>query len=323
MDKSMQEIIKASNVEPNSPNTNANSENENNLEKLYTQTYRSRMPLYSDYVFHRIFGSDTEESNAALIGLLNIILERDNDPITWVKIKNPIDFGNFMNDKETELDIKAETNSHQIIDIEMQVNNLIFFRNRTTFYAGRLVNSSLKEGENYGMMRQSVVISIINGKVFPEDVGYHGIFELRERNSDVLLCDRLVMHFLQLTELDIEKPVEEMNRLERLGFYLRHASDADYKEKIYEICKAEEGIIVAEDLYRKATQEEIEAERAEARFKYELRYNTDMYYSREEGRAEGAMEKQLDIAKNFKMSGIPLDVIAQNTGLSIAEVEML
>ena len=321
MDMSKKEITNANSTEQNSPNTK--QEHAQDLEKLYSETYRSRMPLYSDYVFHRVFGSDTEESNAALIGLLNIILERDNDPITWVKIKNPIDFGNLAGDKETELDIKAETNSRQIIDIEMQVNNLAFFRNRTTFYAGRLINSSLKEGENYGMMRQSVVISIINGKVFQDGVGYHGIFELREKNSGVLLCDRLVMHFLQLSELDMEKPVEEMNRLERLGFYLRHASDVDYKEKIYEICKAEEGIVVAEDLYRKATQEEIEAERAEARFKYELRYNTDMYYSKEVGREEGKAEEKKVIAGNLKSAGIPLDVIAQNTGLSLAEVEAL
>ena len=139
MDKSKKEIIKVSSEEQNL--AVENGEVERNLEKLYTETYRSRMPLYSDYVFHRVFGSDTEESNTALIGLLNIILERDDDPITWVKIKNPIDFGSLAGDKETELDIKAETNSRQIIDIEMQVNNLAFFRNRTTFYAGRLINS--------------------------------------------------------------------------------------------------------------------------------------------------------------------------------------
>ena len=317
MEKCKKEINKASSVDQNLAIEKEKAES--NLEKLYTETYRSRMPLYSDYVFHRVFGSDTEESNAALIGLLNIILEREEDPITWVKIKNPIDFGKFMSDKETELDIKAETNTRQIIDIEMQVNNLAFFRNRTTFYAGRLINSSLKAGENYGMMRQSVVISIINGRVFSENVGYHGVFELREKNSGTLLCDRLVMHFLQLSELDMEKPVEEMNRLERLGFYLRHASDVDYKEKIYEICNAEEGIVVAEDLYRKATQEEIEAERAEARFKYELRYNTDMYYSRQEGYEEGEKAGKIETALKMHEKGMSAEVIQEITGLSPEE----
>ena len=48
-----------------------NTVNSDEITKLYTDTYRSRMPLYNDYVFHRIYGSDTEESRAALIGLLH------------------------------------------------------------------------------------------------------------------------------------------------------------------------------------------------------------------------------------------------------------
>ena len=34
-------------------------------------------------------------------------------------------------------------------------------------------------------------------------------------------------------------------------------------------------------------------------------------------------QKQLEIAKNFKQAGIPLDIIADNTGLSVEEVESL
>ena len=34
-------------------------------------------------------------------------------------------------------------------------------------------------------------------------------------------------------------------------------------------------------------------------------------------------QKQLEIAKNFKQAGIPLDIIAENTGLSVEEVESL
>ena len=43
----------------------------------------------------------------------------------------------------------------------------------------------------------------------------------------------------------------------------------------------------------------------------------------EQGRAEGEKEKQLEIARNFKLSGLSPDLIAKNTGLTIAEVENL
>ena len=41
------------------------------------------------------------------------------------------------------------------------------------------------------------------------------------------------------------------------------------------------------------------------------------------GEKSGAAQKEREIAKNFKISGIPLDVIAKNTGLTLAEIEAL
>ena len=48
---------------------------------------------------------------------------------------------------------------------------------------------------------------------------------------------------------------------------------------------------------------------------------------REEGEragiARGAAQKEREIAKNLKNSGIPIDVIAKNTGLTQEEIEVL
>lgn len=44
---------------------------------------------------------------------------------------------------------------------------------------------------------------------------------------------------------------------------------------------------------------------------------------RSEGRSEGEAKKQREIAKNLKLDGIPMDVIAKNTGLTLEEVEKL
>ena len=41
------------------------------------------------------------------------------------------------------------------------------------------------------------------------------------------------------------------------------------------------------------------------------------------GLAKGAAQEKREIAKNFKKAGIPTDLIAENTGLSVAEVEQL
>ena len=41
------------------------------------------------------------------------------------------------------------------------------------------------------------------------------------------------------------------------------------------------------------------------------------------GLAKGASQKQREIAKNFKDSGVPFDLLAKNTGLSVEEIENL
>ena len=41
------------------------------------------------------------------------------------------------------------------------------------------------------------------------------------------------------------------------------------------------------------------------------------------GFVKGAAQEKREIAKNFKKAGIPMDLIAENTGLSVAEVEQL
>ena len=43
----------------------------------------------------------------------------------------------------------------------------------------------------------------------------------------------------------------------------------------------------------------------------------------EQGRAEGAAQEKREIAKNLKHAGIPVDVIAENTGLTAEEIENL
>ena len=88
---------------------------------------------------------------------------------------------------------------------------------------------------------------------------------------------------------------------------------------------------MTENAYRKVTEDELEYERRESRFRYQLQRNTELYVARNEGeaiglkkgRSEGAAQKQREIAKNLKHAGIPIDVIAENTGLTIEEIENL
>ena len=96
---------------------------------------------------------------------------------------------------------------------------------------------------------------------------------------------------------------------------------------------------MTENAYRKVTEDELEYERRESRFRYQLQRNTELSVARNEGEAiglkkgrsegeaigleKGAAQEKREIAKNFKHAGISVDVIAENTGLTAEEIERL
>ena len=88
--------------------------------KLFENNYRSRLKLTNDQVFYWVYGMDTEESKRALIALLNVVLDRKDDPIVEVRLLNPVQKGFVIGDKLTVMDVKCETSSGELIDVEMQ-----------------------------------------------------------------------------------------------------------------------------------------------------------------------------------------------------------
>ena len=309
---------------------------------LFKNTYRSSMALTIDYVFHAVFGRDTDESRAALMEILNIILERKDDPIKSIVLKNPIDTAEREDEKETIMDIRAETSSGEELDIEMQSGNLRIYPDRVLFYGGRLVNSSLQQGFKYDKMKKSIVVSIINGILFSEIDSCHSIFDVRERKTSLPLSDRLEFHFLELGKVDGQKPVGALTEAERLAAYLKYANVEEKQDYVQEILDSE-GIAMTENVYRNVTQDEIEYERMESRLKYQLQYNTDMSLARQEGlelglekgrtegeavgiakgEAAGRQEMKLELACAMKADGEPTDKIMKYTGLSAEEIEKI
>lgn len=88
--------------------------------KLFENNYRSRLKLTNDQVFYWVYGMDTEESKRALFALLNVVLDRKDDPIVEVRLLNPVHKGFVIGDKPTVMDVKCETSSGELIDVEMQ-----------------------------------------------------------------------------------------------------------------------------------------------------------------------------------------------------------
>ena len=163
---------------------------------------------------------------------------------------------------------------------------------------------------------------------------------------------------MELQKIDVTKPVRSLTEVERLGAYLKYASDEEYQDYVRQIL-SEEDMDMTENTYRKVSQDELEYERREARLKYQLQYNTEISVAREQGLAQGlkkgeaaglkkgeavglkkgeavglkkgeavgfkkgATQEKREIAKNLKALNLTKEQIAEATGLSAAEIEKL
>ena len=163
------------------------------IAEQFTTTRRTSLKLTNDYVFKAVFGQDNDRSKEALKMLLNVILDRKNDPITRIRILNPIIIGQSDASKGSIMDIMAETQNGLILDIEAQSGNFKEYSNRALRYANALLEKSLKRGDPYDTMEKSIVVTIADGKPYSATGRLHCIFDIRERETGVPMTDRLTL----------------------------------------------------------------------------------------------------------------------------------
>ena len=216
-----------------------------------------RLSMTNDLIFYLVYGAGTRESNKALTALLNVVLDRKDDPVVNVKVVNTVHKGFQPGDKYAVMDVRAESSFGENFDVEMQCGDLDFFGNRTLAYGAKMVNSSLAKGEDYDKMKKNIIISFIEGRMFPDIPELHTEFQLRDKRRGFSLTDRLEIHFLELGKIDDRKRPKEMTSLERFCTYLKYAGDAQRKDYVDELIETgEEAITMSENVYRDITEEE-------------------------------------------------------------------
>lgn len=288
-----------------------------------------REPLTSDIIFKAVYGQDNPECKRALILLLNLILEREDDPIIDLIYKNPFSIAECTECNEKKpivMDILVETKNGEQIDIEMQVHVSSIFISRTLFYGCDLIRQGLELGSEYDKLKKSIVISIVRGRLFPEQKEAHTCFTLRERNSGRELTDLLQLHYLELGKLNWKgKPPEMLSPLEQLGAYFCCSGQPEQAAYLESLLRTESEVIsVTDELLKKVSEDERLWAFRRSREMFErdqisLRnqaWRDGRKEGLEKGMAEGKREESLAIAKRMKVRGFEMEEIVEMTGLS-------
>lgn len=218
---------------------------------------KSQLRLTDDLVFYFVYASDTDASRHALMAMLNLVLDRKDDPITEVTVLNSVHKGFKPSDKGTIMDIRAKTHDGEQFNVEMQNKVQDGFENRILLYGCRMTNSSLDSGENYDKMKKNVVISFVNGIQFSHIPDFHTRFIMAEDTYGYPLTDKLEIHFLELGKLQAQDP-SLMSPLEQFCSYIKYVGDdqkEDYVAKLLET--DEEAIHMSDRVYKNVTDDEV------------------------------------------------------------------
>lgn len=278
-----------------------------------------------DLAFKKIFG--VEENKDLLISLVNSIVGKE-DQIVEVTLLNPYNPKNFKADKLSVLDIKAQSESGKIFNVEIQVTDEADYDQRALYYWAKMYTQQLKEGDDYSKLNKTIGIHILNFTSITDTDKYHNIFNPHEKDTGLKYFYDIELHTIELNKFakgakeDISDIVEKVkNALDMwLAFLTRHdLLNKDNLPKELDNKDLKKALTVLEII--NFTKEE--REEYEDRLKW-LRIETNTLKKAEaRGEARGEARRNIEIAKNLLLDGININTIMRATGLIIEEIEKL
>jgi predicted transposase/invertase (TIGR01784 family) len=279
---------------------------------------KERLNPLNDYIFFKIMGEKGDEEQ--LLAFLNAVLGRkEQNAIESVEIiENKTISAEVIGDKTSILDVRAKTAAGERVNIEVQLRNLGNMDRRSLFYWSLEFSRGMEAGQDYRKSPNVIAINIVNYEFMPQVSAFHTSFHIWEDTyRDVLLTDALAIHFIDMVKF--RRLPEKDIRHDPLHRWLTWFDKDSPQTLVEEVIKMDTAIQKAEEKMGYVTIDK-EALRA-----YQMRemamsdWTSGINHAKQEGRQEG----QFEIAKNLKSMGIPLEQIAQGTGLSLEEIAKL
>lgn len=271
---------------------------------------------FTDVGFKRIFGQPIHKE--LLIDFLNDLLVGEKRILDITFLDKEI-LPEYDNDHGLIYDVYCTNEDGEQFIVEMQNREQVYFRDRALFYLSQAISRQGERGAKWLFNLKAVYgVFFMNFRLkdFPPQL--RSDVELAYRDSHLPFSDKLRFIFLQLPcfkkeehecENDFERWIyvlKNMETLQRLPFKARKS----VFEKLEQIV-------------------DIAALSKEDRMKYDesIKVYRDneavLEFALEKGRAEGDRIRNLQNALSMKENGIPAELIARITGLSMDEIQAL
>jgi predicted transposase/invertase (TIGR01784 family) len=266
----------------------------------------------TDFGFKKLFG--TEPNKDLLIDFLNQILP-ERHQIKDLNYSRNEQLGQAELDRKAIFDLYCIGQSGERFIVEVQKAKQNYFKDRSIYYSSFPIQEQAKKGD-WDFKQDPVYTVGILDFIFDdhknEDELLH-LIELKNQRCEVFY-DKLKFIYIELPKF--KKTQEELeDHFEKWLYVFRHLSELqDRPQQLQDR--------IFQKLFDTA---EIAKFTAEERVAYEesLKYYRDIKNVVDTSREEGKEERTLEIARELKKNGIPIDMIVKSTGLNKKEIEEL
>ena len=284
---------------------------------LFADNHREEFDLTDFMAFNKIYGQDTEESNQALIALINTVTE-DKPEIsdTLIKDIDAFDSIEYSNGQYCGFgfDICLESDTGSLFSLQMENEPDEYFTGRCMVYMDSMMESSDK------LQKLIIVLFVAGRNLFKDADSYHNVHIIRDEESGEVPFDKTRIHFIEIDKVDSSKAVSDMTPLERVSLYFRYANDPD-KEALLEqlIDSGDKAIVLAENIFKRLTADNWACKKMQIINKYKA----DLSDAKEEGIEQGRAAEKKEMVKALKDKGVGVDIIAEVSGLSAKRIESM
>lgn len=266
----------------------------------------------TDFAFKKIFGS--KQSKDILISFLNAILYQERDEIQDLDIVDPYQAPKIKGMKDSFLDVKATLRDGRTVIIEMQVLNVLGFEKRVLYNAAKAYSTQLSVGDDYSLLNPVIAVTITDFEMFEGSDRIISYYQLKEKHDLTDYGDDIELVFVELPKFN--KGLDELQTLvDKWLFFLRSANTLQsVPASMAEVAAIGHAFAVAQ--HSRLSRKELEVLEKRQMFLHDQR-NALL-----KARQEGERTKAVEIARAL-LGVLEPEVVAQKTGLSLAEVREL
>jgi predicted transposase/invertase (TIGR01784 family) len=163
-----------------------------------------------DCVFKALLGK--EENSNLLVHFLNAVLGAElSEPIVSVVIINPYNDKEFLDDKLTIVDVKANDQSGRIYQIEVQLAYYSDLPARMVYTWGDIYCKQLRSGSDFTNLKPTYSIWLMGKNAIKDDDKYVHAYKLRD-DTGKLLTDHGGIWLLELEKFSAVNVENEQER---------------------------------------------------------------------------------------------------------------